>query len=224
MEQNNNNTESTSVEGNWPGAWGVYKYSRNAIRKSLSTYLLVVLGSYGIFYIIGLIAQLIFGKYYGLAVYYLVALAVVFCVTIALMKIYISGVRGKRVELEEATKYIPSFWLRMCLLQLLVWVTVIGGYLLLIVPGIIFQLRLSLATYYLVDKNMSVMEAYKASWEATKGNLGKIWGLVGVKVIFAILCIIIIGIYFNIMYSTAFAELYEYLEKNKSTSTTNPKS
>jgi uncharacterized membrane protein len=103
----------------------------------------------------------------------------------------------------------------MFLLQVLVGLTVLGGFILLIVPGIYFALKLSFASYYLVDKNCSVMEAYKASWDATKGNLGKIWGLVGVNILFAILCVVLIGIYFTVMYSAAFAALYEYINEQQ---------
>lgn len=225
MEQNYNNSKTQStLEGDWPRAWGIYKHSRDAISKNVSTYLLVVIGSFGILFALGLILQMIFGRKVGVYIYDVVSYLIVIWVTIALVNVYLASVRGKSIELEESIKTTASLWGRMLLLQVLIWLTIIGGLILLIVPGIIFQLRLSLATYYLVDKDMSVMEAYKASWEVTKGNLGKIWGLVGVKLLFYLLWFVLIGIYLTIMYTTVFAYLYEYLEKNKLTSTTNPKS
>ena len=48
-------------------------------------------------------------------------------------------------------------------------ITVIG-FVLLIIPGIIFSIRLQYVTYLIVDKNMSAVDAIYKSWSMTKGN------------------------------------------------------
>lgn len=53
---------------------------------------------------------------------------------------------------------------------IIVGVIVLGGFLLLIIPGIYFAIRLSFFSYFLVEKHLAAMEAIKASWNATKGN------------------------------------------------------
>ena len=90
---------------------------------------------------------------------------------------------GKQVAYRQAFSFGAKYWWRQFLLEILVVLTVMGGLLLFIVPGIIFGLRLVLAPYFIVDRDMSAMDAYKASWHATKGNLGKIWGIIGVTVL-----------------------------------------
>ena len=60
--------------------------------------------------------------------------------------------------------------------SILVGLIVIGGLFLLIVPGIYFAIRLSQFPYFIVDKKIGALEAIKASWNATKGN---VWNLIG---------------------------------------------
>lgn len=215
MEQNYNNTQAPSSNvTSWAGAWGAYKPSRDAVRKNLSAVILLVVGNIVVVYLLGVIFELVFGKTTGVLLSDFATWVIDALLVAAQIHVYISGVRDKRVEVGDALKTAQPMWWRMFLLQLLVGLTVLGGFILLIVPGILFALRLSLASYYLVDKNCGVMEAYKASWDATKGNLGKIWGLVGVNFVFLLLCIVLIGVYFIIMYSASFALLYEYINKH----------
>jgi uncharacterized membrane protein len=47
---------------------------------------------------------------------------------------------------------------------------VIFGFLLFIVPGIIFSIRLGFYGYLIVDKNSKIVESLKKSWQITKGN------------------------------------------------------
>lgn len=215
MEQNYNNSTSSSAASTWPRAFGAYKPSRDAVRKNLSTVILLVVGNIVAVYLLGIIFQTVFGKTTGVLLSDFATWVVDALLVTAQIHVYLSGVRDKRVEVGDAIKTAQPLWWRMFLLQLLVGLTVLGGFILLIVPGIIFALRLSFASYYLVDRDCSVMEAYKASWEGTKGNLGKIWGLVGVNFLFLILCIVIIGVYFIVMYSASFALLYEYINKRQ---------
>lgn len=53
---------------------------------------------------------------------------------------------------------------------ILVTLTIIAGFVLLIVPGIIASLGLGFAPYLTIDRGMGPVEAYKGSWHITKGN------------------------------------------------------
>ena len=215
MDQNHNTPPTSSSVTEWPGAFGAFKPSRDAIRRSLSTVVLLIVLNIVVAIILSIVFESIFNKVLGVWLNDLVNIAVSALFVSAQIFVYLSSLRGKRVELKDSFKAAQPYWGRMILLQLLVLVTVLGGFLLLIVPGIIFALRLSLSTYYLVDQDMGVMDAYKASWHATRGNLGKVWGLIGVNFLMILPSITIIGIiatiYLTIMYSASFGMLYLYL-------------
>ena len=72
-------------------------------------------------------------------------------------------------------------FLAMLALDLLMGLAVGGGTLLFIVPGVILALGLFLAQFYLVDpligRRMPVFESLRASWSATKGQKGALFGI-----------------------------------------------
>ena len=94
----------------------------------------------------------------------------------------------------------------------------VGGLLLFIIPGIIFAMRFSMTNYILVDNpELDAVEAMRRSWRMTKGNLSKIWGIVGVTVLMFIPVITIIWIIPAIIllyfYAAAGTILYTYLKQ-----------
>jgi hypothetical protein len=60
------------------------------------------------------------------------------------------------------------------LLSLLV---VLGGLVLLIIPGIYWGMRLSQFQYFIIDKNAGIIESLKMSWAATEGYSLRLFGL-----------------------------------------------
>lgn len=67
------------------------------------------------------------------------------------------------------------------------------GFLLLIIPGIIFSIRLQFVTYLIIDRGMGPIDAIKKSWDMTRGqtwNLFLFWlllllvNLVGLLLLF----------------------------------------
>jgi len=60
---------------------------------------------------------------------------------------------------------------------ILMYIIVIVWTLLLIVPGIIFALRLSMIPYLIIDKNMWSIQAIKTSWKMTKGFIDDVFVL-----------------------------------------------
>jgi uncharacterized membrane protein len=58
--------------------------------------------------------------------------------------------------------------------ELLVFLIVLVGLLLLVIPGIIASLGLGFAQYLVVDRGMQPVESLKESWRITKGNKGRI--------------------------------------------------
>lgn len=73
------------------------------------------------------------------------------------------------------------------LLNLLLFMLIMTGFVLLIIPGIILALMTCLAMWFVVDRNMGVFAAIQASIDATKGSLLNLFlfGIVAVLLVIA---------------------------------------
>ncbi len=81
---------------------------------------------------------------------------------------------GKKQEFSVLFTQFKQFW-RILGGSILVGLIVIGGLILLIVPGIIWGLRYMFTIMLIVDKNMDVGTAMHASAEMTRGMKGKLF-------------------------------------------------
>lgn len=191
----------------WPGAFGLFKYSKAAISLNLGAIIIILLIQFAVYMTIGLVLEETVATF--------VQLVVGVFIQAALVLTYLASVRGKRVSAGDQLSKSPQFFIQLFVLQLLVGFSISIGLLLFIVPGLILLTRLFIAQYYLIDKNMGAVEAYKASLAATKGNTGKVWGIIGASFVMALPAITIIGIpvtiYLLFMYAAAAALLYQYL-------------
>ena len=205
----NNEAVLAGVPTEWPGAFGIYKYSKQAVKFNLGTILLLGLGSI-VFssateWKLGFAGQIIS----------LVAGALF---TASLTLAYLAGSRKQKLPLEASIKKGWPYLLNMVLYTILVTLIAFGSLLLLIVPFFIVLPRLVLANYFLIDKKLGPWESIKASWTASQGHASKVWGIFGVNMLMILLIFTIIGIpvaiYLLIMYSGALAVLYESLHKH----------
>jgi uncharacterized membrane protein len=196
----------------WGGAFDAYKYSKAAVMKNIGPVIVLLLISA---FAGGLVSALLKGNQFGSIFNLLVASFTV----PASAYVYLEGVRGKEVEIGEAFNKGVQYYFRTLLLHILVGLTLVVSLLLLVIPFFFVLPRVVLSYYFMVDQDMGVMDAYKASWDATKGNSMKVWGIIGVNILMALLMITIIGIpfaiYFLVMYSAAYAVLYVYLHKKQ---------
>lgn len=112
------------------------------------------------------------------------------------------------------------------LAYLLVTLIVIGGCILLIVPGIIFACKLAFVPYLVVGNKMGAIAAIKKSWSMTTGYATKvflIW-LMGIPIAIAGIICLIVGVIPAIMWiNIAVASLYYSVCKiSESAQKTNP--
>jgi uncharacterized membrane protein len=132
-------------------------------------------------------------------------------IQLALTKAYLASARGEQISFMDsisggAKHYVNGF------IATIVSAVLIGlSFLALVIPFFFVLPRLTLVFYFLVDQNLGPMEAIKASWEQTKGHSGKVWGLIGVTVLFGILIFVLVGIYLTFVYQTVFALLYLHI-------------
>jgi len=118
--------------------------------------------------------------------------------------------REQNVEIKDLFCAFQDYG-NVLLANLLMGLIILGGFILLIVPGIIFACRLAFVPYLVVDKKMRAMDAVRKSWNMTKGYANKvflIW-LLGIPVAIAGLICLVVGAIPAIMWvSLAAASLY----------------
>jgi len=123
---------------------------------------------------------------------------------------YLKAARGDKLEIKDMFEAFKNYW-NAVLASLLVFVIIVIGLVLLIVPGIIFACKLAFTPYLVVDRKMAVMEAIEESWRMTGGHAWKVFliGLLSIPICIAGLLCFCVGIIISIMWvSLAFASLY----------------
>lgn len=92
-------------------------------------------------------------------------------------------VRGQSASFGDTTQVIP-FLVPLLFTTILSTLVIFGGFLLLIIPGIIASLGLFFVTQVVLDKNLGYVEGIKAAWRLTDGHKMDI-------LLFAILCLLL---------------------------------
>jgi len=106
-----------------------------------------------------------------------------------LLRIMLRAARGQSASFGELFAG-GSVYLKLLGVNLLLYLAVMSGTLLLIVPGIILGLGFAMAPYYVVDAGMGPLQALGASWDAMRGNKGRLFlfGLVSFVLIMIAMC------------------------------------
>ena len=214
VESTDNNQSGSVATTTWPGAFGIYKKSRAAVQLNIGTLLLLALIYLGVSVIFGSIGDHRTGSMSSNLGSLASPLISVLLSTAAVL-VLLAGVRGTKISLGQVLKQSLPLYFKTLALTVLTSIISIVSLLLLIVPFFFIVPRLELAMYFLVDKNLGPIEALKASWQATRGNVGKVWGIYGATIAMALIIIVLIGAYFLLMYSAAFAVLYVFLTETQ---------
>ena len=123
---------------------------------------------------------------------------------------YLKAARGDKLEIKDMFAAFRNYW-NVVLANLLVYIIVSVGFVLLIVPGIIFACKLAFVHYLVVDRKMEVIAAVKESWRLTNGHAWQVFliGLLAIPTSIAGLLCFGVGIFIAMMWvSLAFASLY----------------
>lgn len=91
--------------------------------------------------------------------------------------------KGEQPDVDVLTEDAKKLWLRQFGLYIVMGLIILGGLILLIIPGIIAIIRLSLAPYFMFDKNLGIMDSIKASNDLTKQHMGLIIGAIFVAIL-----------------------------------------
>jgi uncharacterized membrane protein len=108
---------------------------------------------------------------------------IAYVLTIGMIKIALSFCDEHKPAISTLFNSFDCFWryLGTAILYVLI---VLGGFILFIVPGIIWSIKFSLSYYYVVDKGLGPIEALKASARATDTVKWELFG-------FGMLCALI---------------------------------
>ncbi len=124
--------------------------------------------------------------------------------------VFLKAVRGEPFRVTDIFFAYQQFG-NVLLANILVTLIVFAGFIMLIVPGIIFACKLSFVPYLVMDEKMDAADAVRKSWNMTKGYTGTIFlmGIVSFFIGLGGLICFIIGIFPAIIWiSLAFATIY----------------
>lgn len=198
------------IPAEWPGAFGLYKYSKAAVMHNFG----IVLALWICVIAIGILLDGWMRSSWG-RVLGEVASAII---SAMLAQFYLAGARAQRLTADEALVNRFTVVLRYILTAIVMDVVLLLSLILLVIPFFFVLPRVVLAPYFTIDKKLGPIAAIRVSWQATKGHAGNIWNIVLATVAMLLLCITIIGIpfaaYFLLMYSAVWAVMYEFVTQN----------
>lgn len=222
MEQDTSTSQTSSKKSKFPSAFDLLSPSIKALGNNFWTFAgLVVLEMFFIvlFYIVMLANSNPDGTYNSnmsgsvAALLGLGGLLGAICGLIAepaLVKTQLASIEGRKITFSEAIKAgLPFIW-RNLGVKVMMGLIYTVSLLLFIVPFFFMLPRYILAPYYVIDRNMGVFDALKASAAEYK-KVGGVWGLLGVQLLFGI--IPLANWILNILYYCAPALRYRQISK-----------
>ena len=208
----------------WPGAFGAFKYSKSAVMLALKPLLILLLSSTALtsilyYPVISNSSKIGTANQVTLPLGSVIILNITsILVAIIIVVLLLNATQGKKIKLTDAVKSTlsPKLLINYTFCNIIVGAFLIASAFLLFIPVLFWGPRLALTLYYLIDQKMNCLDAISASWKATKGNVGKVWGIIGVYIVISLPVITIIGIPFAIyllfMYQAALIVLYQNIK------------
>jgi len=140
----------------------------------------------------------------------LLSIVINMIVAIGFTKIALDLIYKRKTELSLIFTQWKYFW-RYLGASILYGLIVIGGLILLIVPGIIWGIKYGFFSYAIVDKDMGALEALRESGKITMGHKGQLFWFKIVLFLVQILGIIALGVGYLVAYPvTVLAEAWVY--------------
>jgi hypothetical protein len=192
----------------WPGAFAVFKPSKEAIMVNISVLVLL--------FLIGFAAQIVISLFIkNEAVNQILSNIITYILGPAYYIAILRGIAKTKVELQPTLKESLGYVVQYFILNIVTAVAIVFSILAFLIPFFFVMPRLILAPFFLIDQKLDAITALKASWDQTKGHSAKVWGIIGASFVMALPFFTIIGIpvaiYLLVMYSAASGILYKYI-------------
>jgi uncharacterized membrane protein len=129
--------------------------------------------------------------------------------------LYLRFMRDELANIADMFQGFKKNYLNIVLANLCVWAICGVGFILLIVPGIIFACRLSFVRYLVMDKGLDPVAAIEKSWFMTRGHGWRIFGmylLTFVMFFCGLLLLVVPGLLVLLWAGAAFASLYHAVD------------
>lgn len=127
--------------------------------------------------IVGSIAQkMVEESYVAIVLVVIITATLNIMIAIGITQILLKISRGSQTNFGEILGGKKYFW-RFIVGNLLYGLIVFAGFILLVIPGIIWQYKYSMFSYLIIDKDMQPMEALKESGRIMNGNKWKLFFL-----------------------------------------------
>lgn len=131
--------------------------------------------------------------------------------TIGVIRISLKLIDGKKPSFNDLYSAKAEEFIRYVLGSLLYGLIVIAGYILLIIPGIIFSIKYQYYSYLIIDKGLSPMDGIKESGKITQGYK---WNLFFFGIVIALVTILgVLALFVGIFVAapvTGLAQAYVY--------------
>jgi uncharacterized membrane protein len=128
---------------------------------------------------------------------------------------YLKYMRDEKADIRGVFAGFQTNYLNIVLANLLVFAIVGIGFVLMIIPGIVFGCRLSFVPYLVMDRGLDPVAAIEKSWSMTRGHGWRIFGmyLLAIPLLIVGLSLLVVGAFFAwILISCAFASLYHAID------------
>ncbi len=129
----------------------------------------------------------------------------------------LQSTQGKKVTLGWVFEMGKTYFWRLLGASLLIGLIVVGGFILFIVPGVFMIKRYYLVPYYIMDRDMKIMDAMRTCAADAKEFSGAVWGLLGVTVLIQLVGLVpfvgVVSTVLVILYYCAPALRYEQIKR-----------
>ncbi len=147
------------------------------MKNNFGFFLGIVILSWLIVGIPYIIATLLVNYTWGLSLFFhIISMIASMTIQIGMIKIALMFVDNKKPELNDLFNSFPHFFWKYLGASILYGLIIVGGILLLVIPGIVWAIKFQYFNYLIVDKNLGVTDALKKSSQITNGVKWPLFG------------------------------------------------
>src|SRR5690606_38409716 len=96
------------------------------------------------------------------------------------------GAKGHTPSLSRLWDIGKKYWLRLFGFFIVYGFLIVGGLILLVIPGLIVIRRYFLVPYIMIEKDLPILKAMERSAKLTKPYSWSIWGIIGVMLVLSL--------------------------------------